>query len=314
MLTFDDGYLDNWVFAYPLLKREGWRGTVYVNPDFIDPGETPRPNLEDVWSGRCAREDLQVHGFLNRAELRILHESGVLEIGSHSMSHTSYPVSSEIVDYHRPRLDTPWMSWNARPDRKFAYLQEDQAEFVPWGHPVHAHGRSLGVRRYLPDPHLAEVTTAVVAESGPGFFAQADWRKRLDAVAAPLAEQGRYESDEEMVARFEREILEAKTILEELLGAQVDHFCWPGGAYDEDSWPVIEKAGHRTICIARKDQARWQSEDPRFVRRIGCSNEITFQGRRYRTDDPVFLLLACETELGYDWNDIISLKEQQVIP
>ena len=42
VLSFDDGYLDNWVYVYPLLKRVGWKGAVYVNPEFVDPGEEPR--------------------------------------------------------------------------------------------------------------------------------------------------------------------------------------------------------------------------------------------------------------------------------
>ena len=54
VLTFDDGYLDNWVYAYPLLKKYGLHGTIFVNPDFVDPAESLRPNLEDVWSGRIS--------------------------------------------------------------------------------------------------------------------------------------------------------------------------------------------------------------------------------------------------------------------
>jgi Polysaccharide deacetylase len=301
-LTFDDGYLDNWVFAYPILKREGWRGTVYVNPEFIDPGETPRPNLEDVWAGRCGMEDLQVHGFLNRAELRLLNDSGVLEVGSHSMSHTWYPTGPEIVDFHRPGLSTPWLAWNARPDRKFAYLTEDQSGFTPYGHPIHAHGRSLGIRRYLPDPMQLEKTTALVAANGGEmFFADQGWRQTLMEAAAPFAETGRYESDQEMATRLAAEINDARDLLEELLAAPVLHFCWPGGAYRQESWTALEKSDYRTICIARSDHRRWQGDDPRCLRRIGCSDQFTFMGRRFPTSDPTFLLLACEVSLGRDW-------------
>jgi len=266
VLTFDDGYLDNWVCAYPILKREGWQGTIYVNPDFIDPGEEPRPNLEDVWSGKCTLDDLQWHGFLNRAELRLLEESGVMVIGSHSMTHTWYPTGPEVVDHHRPDLSSPWLAWNARPERKYAYLTEDQTEFVPFGTPIHAHGRSLGIRRYFPD------------EDG-----------------------GRLETDEEMMARFRHEIFESRKILQEITGGPVDHFCWPGGAYREESWPLAEEAGHATICVARKDRKRWFDADPGLVRRIGCSDIVTFLGKRYRAFDPRLIVHACDVELGRSW-------------
>jgi peptidoglycan/xylan/chitin deacetylase (PgdA/CDA1 family) len=47
VLVFDDGYLDNWVTVYPLLKKYGMKGAVYVNPEFVDPGTEIRPTLED---------------------------------------------------------------------------------------------------------------------------------------------------------------------------------------------------------------------------------------------------------------------------
>lgn len=266
VLTFDDGYLDNWVAAYPLLKREGWQGTIYVNPDFIDPGDNPRPTLEDVWAGRCRMDDLQWQGFLNRAELKLLQDSGTMVIGSHSMTHTWYAKGPDVVDTHRPDRSTPWLAWNARPERKFAYLTEDQSDFVPFGTPIHEHGRSLGIRRFFPED-----------------------------------EGGRYETDDEMMARYRHEIFESRRILQELTDSEVRHFCWPGGAYCDESWPLAEEAGYATICVTSRDKNRWFSEDPGLVRRIGCSDLITLKGRKFPTDDPNLLFLACEMELGNSW-------------
>lgn len=298
-LTFDDGYLDNWVFAYPILKREGWRGTIYVNPEFIDPGEEPRLNLDDVWSGKCSLKDLQVHGFLNRAELRCMQESGVMEIGSHSMSHTWWPIGHEVVDFHRPDIKTYWLAWNARPDRKFAYLNEDQSGFVPWGAPIHRNGRSLGIRRYYPDPGMEAVCTTYVAENGGrDFFSRRNWREELEGLVAGLSGGGRPETDEEMLARYRYEILDSKQVLEEICGAPVVHFCWPGGAYCDASWEIAQEAGFRTICVAGKDPARYSSDDPRLVRRIGCGHYFAFGNRRYPTSDPRFLRWECELQLG----------------
>src|SRR4051812_30623156 len=36
VLTFDDGYLDNWVYVYPILKKYGLRATIFVVTDFVD--------------------------------------------------------------------------------------------------------------------------------------------------------------------------------------------------------------------------------------------------------------------------------------
>jgi peptidoglycan/xylan/chitin deacetylase (PgdA/CDA1 family) len=299
VLTFDDGYLDNWVYAYPLLKRQGMVGSIYVNPEFIDPGEEPRPNLEDVWAGRISESDLESVGFLNRGELRLMQKSGVMTIASHSMSHTWYPVAPEIVDFHRPGLDTHWLAWNAKPERKFAYLTEDQSGFVPFGHPIYAHGRSLGIRRFLPDSDAADAAIAWVdSHGGAKVFSRPEWKNELIKETAPFTEKGRFETDEEMSARYRDEIFRSTAILEDIIGAKVKHFCWPGGAYNNDSWAIAEEAGFATICVTRRDAERWTRDDPSLVRRVGCGNLFSFLGRQYATDNPGFLLDECDIAMG----------------
>ncbi len=299
-LTFDDGYLDNWTYVYPLLKRAGWRGLVYVNPEFVDPGEQPRPNLEDVWAGRCAEADLPTRGFLNWAEIEILSRSGVLEIGSHSMSHTWHPTGPEIVDFHRPGLSTPWLAWNARPERKPFYLVEDQSGYVPWGAPVWRSGRSLGIRRFLPDPDVAAATTAhVAAHGGASCFAADGWEARLRDVARE-ADGGRgvLESDREMIERYEFEIGEASRLIGARLGKPVSHFCWPGGAYCDESWRVAAAEGFRTITVKPGDLGRWHDPDPRFIRRLSDHRRYSLFGRQRRTGDAGLLTAACDDQLG----------------
>jgi len=314
VLTFDDGYLDNWVYVYPLLKRLGWQGTVYVNPEFVDPGQELRPTLEDVWSGKCAASDLKSRGFLNWAEIRKMDSDGVLEIASHSMSHTWFPVSGEIQDFHRPDLCTPWLSWNARPENKPFYRLEDQAEFVPWGRPIHHNGRSLGIRQFFPDPDIApSVIEHVAKHDGALFFNDGEWHAILSEVAkqADLG-RGRPETDIEMTARFEYEINEASRILSDKLGREIGHFCWPGGAYCDESWEIAEKAGFRTMTVTRSDKKRWQQSDPRIVRRIAEFRQFSFLGRRRETNNAMLLPVACDVELARSGADL-ELKLRKAV-
>jgi len=77
-LNFDDGYLDNWVHAFPLLKKYGIKATIFVTPEFADPRDIERPlisadkveeNSHDA-DGCCA-------GFLSWAEMRKMEQSGL---------------------------------------------------------------------------------------------------------------------------------------------------------------------------------------------------------------------------------------------
>src|ERR1043166_982460 len=59
VLTFDDGYLDNWVYVYPILKKYRLKATIFVVPEFVDPTDACRPNLDDVNAGSVRRNDLK---------------------------------------------------------------------------------------------------------------------------------------------------------------------------------------------------------------------------------------------------------------
>ena len=157
VLTFDDGYLDNWVFAYPLLKKYGFKGTIFVNPEFINPQKIVRKNLEDVWNNRKINENLEIKGFLSWEEIKIMEAEGVIDVQSHSMTHTWYFFNSEIIDFHYPSNNKyPWLFWNISPKNKHRYLNENQEHFVPYGTPIYNYGRSLAIKRYFEDEFFSK--------------------------------------------------------------------------------------------------------------------------------------------------------------
>ncbi|MCI5038230.1 MAG: polysaccharide deacetylase family protein [Donghicola eburneus] len=102
MVHFDDGYLDNWVAAVPILRRYGVPATIFVSADFIDPSQAPRPTVEDGAT--------EWRGYMNAAELRALEADPLIEIACHGADHARVPVSDHEVDrltaenwrYHAP--------------------------------------------------------------------------------------------------------------------------------------------------------------------------------------------------------------------
>ena len=232
-LTFDDGYLDNWVYAAPLLKKHGFCATIFASTDFVDPAGEPRLQFDPL---RPDSARLQSAGFLSWSEMRALEQSGVMEIQSHGITHTWYPCGPRIVDFRHPGDTHYWMDWNASPADKWRYLDFKSDPGV-WGEPVYEHAKSMDGPIYYPDERVGQALREFTAARGRSFFDRPDWKDELRVKAEELLKtctRTGFETHEEFMLRVRRELADSKSVLEENLGKKIDFFCWPGGGYTED--------------------------------------------------------------------------------
>lgn len=276
VLTFDDGYLDNWTYAAPLLEKYGFKATVVVNPEFVDPRDVVRVTLKDVWNGKSRAEDLEVHGFMSWPELKQVARSGVFSVQSHLMTHTWYPVGPEVVDFHYPGDEYYWLDWNENPSAKPFYLASLEEGCVPWGTPVYRHEKSMAARRFWPPPCEGERLFQYVTEhGGEAFFQNPAWREelfaKLDEVRVKGSAGGRLESEEECRKRIWWELEESKRQIEQNLEETVDHMVWPGGGYVDEVFEAALKV-YRSVALSSRDGSDVRNrigEDPRRIKRLG---------------------------------------------
>jgi len=295
-LTFDDGYLDNWVHVFPILKKYGFKATIFVTVQFADPRNVVRPTkaAEDVDDNHEAERCCA--GFLSWAEMREMEKSGLVDIQSHSLTHTWYFSGPRIVDFWHPGASTEeggpvWMLWNAFPERKPFYLTEaeDTEATIPYGTPVYEHDKALAVRRFVPEEeHLSdELTRHVAVNGGREFFQKINWRDELLNIVTEHRKSrgsgsanGRYESESEYLARVSAELTESKRILEQNLDKRIDSLCWPGGGVTRRVVDLAKEAGYRYFTLPsawRADRARGEYAD--MTARMGSSNVIRYRGR-----------------------------------
>lgn len=103
LITFDDGYLDNWIYAAPLLKKYGFNAVLFIVTSWISDGPVrPHMGQDGVWHTpdhrhcealiRAGQGD---EAILRWSEIHVLQEDGVFEFHSHTHTHTRWDRSDQ---------------------------------------------------------------------------------------------------------------------------------------------------------------------------------------------------------------------------
>lgn len=113
LLTFDDGYVDTWSYAYPILKRYKAKATLFLVTGWVSEARRRRHTLEDTWGDMpaatlppvpphdAARAELARRGpdsplALTWEEVAAMERSGVMDVQSHTHTHPICRVGHEV--------------------------------------------------------------------------------------------------------------------------------------------------------------------------------------------------------------------------
>lgn len=107
-ITFDDGFIDNLVYAHPILHKHGLKAALFVATSLIRPeSQLPAETMTDFNSAHTLSRRGDYRHFLSEAELKFMQNSGVWEIYSHSHFHNQVFTSAEVTGVY-PETDNHW--------------------------------------------------------------------------------------------------------------------------------------------------------------------------------------------------------------
>ncbi len=263
IITFDDGYLDNWVYAYPILKKYKMKATIFVITSYIKNSKKYRANLEDVWRGRDRKQDLpkfpehnevnffsythqdeSYKYFLTWEEMRRMTDSGLIDIESHSHSHSSFFTSNKIIDFNHENY---WaLATCTNGDMRI-------------GIPVYEQMSGLTAIRFFDDKKLRDFIAEYINKNGGEDFFKKNkdnYKKILNNEVENYRKTHKineyYETKEEAIQRITKELELSRRLIRKNLFKPTLFIAWPWGKYNEQSLTYAKNAGYIGTLSTKK--------------------------------------------------------------
>lgn len=276
-LTFDDGYVDNFVYAYPLLKKYQLKAHLFITSSRILDKPLVRPTLVDYWNGKVpfnglfkpkpmweAQKEFLLKGeseeFLSWEELNLMKD--VFSYGSHGIAHTQGFISNTLEDFvdekNINRIYSLWKIYSP-PEAGFPIFKMKSDLTAPVG----------TVKREL-------------LELCRKFPKKGNWKKELKKeIEKNFPKPLKFEDVEEYTERVEKDLSLSKDILERNLNVEIDSFSYPWGHYSEKLLKLVPKYYKFAFTV---EKGKVKSSTDRFlIPRVYAVKDIfTFFGHLWR--------------------------------
>ena len=277
VLTFDDGRGSIYGVAYPLMRRLGMKGIVFLVPGRMASRPGPlAPTWDDVRAGGTKAEAVLAResgdgAFLCWEEVEALAPSGLFDFQSHTWAHARVHSAPHLAGFLTPELQRGYQAMDV------PLLHEGARDLLageaPLGTPLfRSEPRTSEALRFFEEPSLRRACVEAVAEGGgEGFFYRRGWERTLRSVLRPMHLTGRVETPEERERAIRCELEAAKSAIEARTGRPVVHLCYPWHVSGPTARRLAREVGYRTALCGKVTgvTVTLPGGDPQAIARIG---------------------------------------------
>jgi peptidoglycan/xylan/chitin deacetylase (PgdA/CDA1 family) len=269
VLAFDDAWASLWLVVGPLLRKFGFRGVAYAIPARIADARSVRPTIDDG-AVDVPAADRASNPFVTWPELRALSSSGLIDVQSHTWSHSMIFSGDVVIGRNGSALASEPILNRPRTDNgeSLEFLAPDRVGFPLF----QRRSRMSDGRRFYPEPEACARLEASAHEV---------------TAAIPFAGRikGRWETAEEQQREIEHELVAGRETLQSQVRTPVRHACLPWGVSGASTRAALQRTGVLT-AFANTISGRFavaSGDHPYSLKRLNERYIFSLPGRGRRT-------------------------------
>ena len=261
LLTFDDGYYDNFKYVFPLLKKYNMKATIFLNTLYIMDKRENEPEIKDnntvnleamkkyIENGKAT-----INQYMSWEEIKQMYYSGLIDFQAHSHKHMAIFTDTKIEGLtNKENMEAPEL-----------YLYGELEDNFPI---FSKRGEYSGKAKIIKKEFFGIFKSFYEENIENKITDKDEILKKCQEFIDKNTEYFINESETEYRKIVEEDYLENKKMIEKTLGNQVKFFCGPWGHRSKETISILKDLGVVGFISTKKGtnsmRANWN-----MIRRI----------------------------------------------
>lgn len=260
LITFDDGYYDNYKIVFPLLKKYNMKATIFLNTLYIGEKRWGDTVIEKNGTANykamkkyTALGDGTTEQYMTWKEIKEMYDSGLVDFQAHSHKHMAVFKEIKLQGvFNEDSKDCTDVFLYREVEEGFPKFRK-RGEYSTEGIIINKEFFKKFQEYYF--KNLKGKSEKEIISKGQKF---------IDENIEPYMIN---ENAEDFKKRITEEFTLNKTLIEKNLGNNVKYFCWPWGHRSKEAVEILKSLGVKGFITTKKGTNSY-SPDWEMIRRI----------------------------------------------